>query len=160
MSSETKEKVVKFLNRIIEEPVWISIIVLSFLSILVIGLSLPLYFSETHDFLVNVLAEAHGMIFDIAVIGILIFWLNEQGQKRQRIRMYKDEIDDFRMWESEEAAFRTAGNIKRLNRHKIFDLNLYNCYLVKTNLNYVNLTGANVNNSNISNSNALLIRMK
>ena len=41
------------------------------------------------------MAEAHGMIFDIAVIGILIFWLNKNGETRQRIRTYKDEIDDF-----------------------------------------------------------------
>lgn len=34
------------------------------------------------------------MLFDIAVIGILIFWLNKNGEKRQRIRTYKDEIDE------------------------------------------------------------------
>src|SRR5690606_40722404 len=98
----------------------------------------------------QVLAEAHGMIFDIAVIGILIFWLNKNGETRQRIRTYKDEIDDFRLWESEEAAFRTVGNIKRLNRHKIYEINLVNCYLTRTNLNYVNLSGSNLNSSHVS----------
>jgi uncharacterized protein YjbI with pentapeptide repeats len=102
--------------------------------------------------MINVLAEAHGMIFDIAVIGILIFWLNQVGQKNLRIRNYRDEIDDFRLWESEEAAFRTVGNIKRLNRHKIYNIDLVNCYLVKTNLNYVILKEANMNNANVSNS--------
>jgi len=142
----------KFFDHILEEPVMISFLVLFTLSLVVIGISMPLYFSETHDFLVNVLAEAHGMIFDIAVIGILIFWLNQVGQKKQRIRNYRDEIEDFRLWESEEAAFRTVGNIKRLNRHKIYNIDLVNCYLVKTNLNYVILQGANMNNANVSNS--------
>jgi len=145
-------KVKRFLEHILEEPVMISFLVLITLSMVVIGISIPLYFSETHDFLVNVLAEAHGMIFDIAVIGILIFWLNQVGQKKQRIRAYRDEIEDFRLWESEEAAFRTVGNIKRLNRHKIYGLDLVNCYLVRTNLNYVILKGANLNNANVSNS--------
>ncbi|HEY9005495.1 MAG TPA: pentapeptide repeat-containing protein, partial [Ohtaekwangia sp.] len=115
-------------------------------------LSMKYYLHEFDSFIPQILAEAHGMIFDIAVIGILIFWLNQNGEIRQRIRTYKDEIDDFRLWESEEAAFRTVGNIKRLNRHKIHEINLVNCYLPRTNLNYVNLAGSNMNSANISQS--------
>jgi hypothetical protein len=126
--------------------------VLVCVAVLVIGLSLPYYLSDFDSFIAQVLAEAHGMIFDIAVIGILIFWLNQNGEIRQRIRTYKDEIDDFRLWESEEAAFRTVGNIKRLNRHKIHDINLVNCYLPRTNLNYANLMGSNLNSANVSQS--------
>jgi len=99
-----------------------------------------------------VLIEAHGMLFDLLIIGILIFWLNKNGEKRQRIRTYRDEIDDFRLWESEEAAFRTVGNIKRLNRHGINKINLVECFLARTNLNYANLVGSNLNSANISNS--------
>src|SRR6186713_3462172 len=139
-------------NNIIEKPLLTSTIVLVVVAILVIGLSLTYYVNDFDSFIPQVLAEAHGMIFDIAVIGILIFWLNQNGETRQRIRTYKDEIDDFRMWESEEAAFRTVGNIKRLNRHKIHEINLVNCYLPRTNLNYVNLTGSNLNSANISQS--------
>jgi uncharacterized protein YjbI with pentapeptide repeats len=98
----------------------------------------------------QILGEAHGMVFDIAIIGMLIFWLNQNGEIRQRIRTYKDEIDDFRLWESDEAAFRTVGNIKRLNRHKIYEINLVNCYLTRTNLNYVVLKGSNMNSANLS----------
>jgi uncharacterized protein YjbI with pentapeptide repeats len=121
-------------------------------TIIVIGLSLSYYINEFDTFIQQVLAEAHGMIFDIAVIGILIFWLNQNGEIRRRIRTYKDEIDDFRLWESEEAAFRTVGNIKRLNRHRIHEINLVNCHLPRTNLNYANLAGSNANSANISQS--------
>lgn len=139
-------------NSIIEKPLLTSTIVLVLVTILVLSLSLPYYISDFNLFIIQVLAEAHGMIFDIAVIGILLFWLNKSGETRQRIRTYKDEIDDFRLWESEEAAFRTVGNIKRLNRHKIHEINLVNCFLPRTNLNYVNLTGSNLNSANISQS--------
>src|SRR6186713_1218037 len=139
-------------NNIIEKPLLTSTIVLVVVAILVISLSLPYYVADFDTFVGQVLAEAHGMIFDIAVIGILIFWLNQNGEIRQRIRTYKDEIDDFRLWESEEAAFRTVGNIKRLNRHRIHEINLVNCYLAKTNLNYVNLRGSNLNSANLTNS--------
>ena len=135
-----------------EKPILTSTIVLIVIGMVVIGASLPYYRADFHDFYGQVLAEAHGMIFDIAVIGILIFWLNKTGEKRSRIRTYKDEIDDFRLWESEEAAFRTVGNIKRLNRHRIYNINLAHSYLSKTNLNYVKLSGANLNYANLFNS--------
>jgi len=146
------KKLKEFFNGIIEKPMLTSSLVLVLVTILVLSLSLPYYLRDFDTFIQQVLAEAHGMIFDIAVIGILIFWLNQNGEIRQRIRTYKDEIDDFRLWESEEAAFRTVGNIKRLNRHKIHEINLVNCYLPRTNLNYVNLMASNMNSANISQS--------
>jgi len=139
-------------NSVIEKPLLTSTIVLVSVAVMVLGLSLPYYINDFSTFIVQILAEAHGMIFDIAVIGILLFWLNQNGEIRQRIRTYKDEIDDFRLWESEEAAFRTVGNIKRLNRHKIHEVNLVNCYLPRTNLNYVNLAASNLNSANVCQS--------
>lgn len=150
-----KENLRERVNSIIEKPILTSLIVLVLLAIVVLGLSMNYYLNEFHSFFGQVLAEAHGMLFDIAVIGILIFWLNKNGEIRQRIRTYRDEIDDFRLWESEEAAFRTVGNIKRLNRHNIHDLNLVNCHLPRTNLNYVNLSGSNINSADISNANLI-----
>lgn len=135
---------------ITEQPILTSFVVLLLVTVLVLGLSLPYYLHDFSDFYGQVLAEAHGMIFDIAVIGILILWLNKSGEKRLRIKTYKDEIDDFRLWKSEEAAFRTVGNIKRLNRHKIYNINLVNCYLSRTNLNYCVLQESNLNSADIS----------
>lgn len=146
------KKLNELFNSIIEKPLLTSSLVLLIVTIIVLSLSLQYYIRDFDTFIQQVLAEAHGMIFDIAVIGILIFWLNKNGETRQRIRTYKDEIDDFRLWESEEAAFRTVGNIKRLNRHHIYELNLVNCYLPRTNLNYVNLSGSNLNSANVAQS--------
>jgi uncharacterized protein YjbI with pentapeptide repeats len=147
-----KLKIQDRVNNIIERPILTTSLVLAFVSIVVIGLSLRYYLTDFVNFWPQILVEAHGMIFDIAIIGILIFWLNQNGEIRQRIRTYRDEIDDFRLWELDEAAFRTVGNIKRLNRHKIHEINLVNCYLARTNLNYVDLKGSNLNSANLSNS--------
>lgn len=146
------KKIYSKLQDIFEKPVLTNSIVLVLVTILVLGASASFYINSFKDFIKEVLAEAHGMIFDIAIIGILIYWLNQKGEIRRQKRSYLDEIDDFRLWESEEAAFRTAGNIKRLNRHKIYDLDLVNCYLVKTNLNMVNLNHANLNYAQLINS--------
>ncbi|HZX75133.1 MAG TPA: pentapeptide repeat-containing protein [Cyclobacteriaceae bacterium] len=147
-----KIKSVELFNDVVEKPLLTSSIVLLIVTICVLGLSLKYYINDFDAFWPQILAEAHGMIFDIAVIGIMIFWLNQNGEIRQRIKTYKDEIDDFRLWESDEAAFRTVGNIKRLNRHKIYEINLVNCHLIRTNLNHTNLKGSNLNSANISNS--------
>ncbi len=140
------------INLVVEKPLLTSAIVLGLVSVLVLSLSLKYYITDFDNFYAQVLAEAHGMIFDIAIIGILLYWLNQNGETRQRIRTFRDEIDDFRLWESDEAAFRTVGNIKRLNRHKIHEINLVNCYLARTNLNYVNLKSSNLNSANLANS--------
>jgi len=149
--NKTEEKI----KEIIEKPILTSFIVLAILSVVVLGFSLPYYIDNFRDFFKEVMAEAHGMLFDIAIIGILIYWLNANGEKQLRIRMYKDEIDDFRQWESEEAAFRTVGNIKRLNRHNITEINLVNCHLTKTNMSHVDLSSSNLNSSNFSHANAI-----
>ena len=65
----------EFYNSVIEKPLLTSTIVLVFVAVLVVGLSLPYYLTNFDPFIEQILAEAHGMIFDIAVIGILIFWL-------------------------------------------------------------------------------------
>jgi len=139
-------------DEIVERPLLTSSLVLLGVTVVVLSLSLPYYIEDFHSFFGQIMSQAHGMIFDIAVIGILIFWLNQNGEVRQRIRTYKDEIDDFRLWESEEAAFRTVGNIKRLNRHKIYEINLVNCHLIRTNLSHVNLHSSNLNSADVSNS--------
>jgi uncharacterized protein YjbI with pentapeptide repeats len=150
----------KRISAISESPILTSSIVLVFISIFVLSISLPYYQQDFHDFFGQVLAEAHGMIFDILVLGILIVWLNKTGERRLRIRTYKDEIDDFRLWESEEAAFRTVGNIKRLNRNKICNIDLSHCYLVRANLNYVKLLEANLNYANLFNSILIDVNME
>ena len=64
----------EFFNSVIEKPLLTSTIVLVVVAIIVISLSLTYYINDFDQFSQQILAEAHGMIFDIAVIGILIFW--------------------------------------------------------------------------------------
>ncbi len=92
----------------------ISIVVFVIASLVVVRFSCSYY---DGDFMENVLVEAHGMLFDILVIGVLILALNKLVEKRMENQRYRDEIDDFRGWESEEAAYRIAGNLRRLKRN-------------------------------------------
>ncbi|MDX2188728.1 MAG: pentapeptide repeat-containing protein [Bacteroidota bacterium] len=155
LPSKFKEKWDEFLhliNAITEKQLLTTAIVLFIVSVIVIGLSLPHYMETTFNFYENLLVEAHGMIFDILVIGILLVWLNKIGEKRIRIKRYHEEIDDFRHWINEEASFRIAGDIKRLNKDGVVAIELYNCHLKNVNLNNVVLTGSNMNNITLEDS--------
>ncbi len=95
-------------------------------------------------FLKNILVEAHGMLFDILVIGIFILWLTKKGEKHLENTRYQDEIDDFRNWNTEEASHRLAGDIRRLDRNGVTNIQLYECFLSGADLPNANLTDAHL----------------
>jgi uncharacterized protein YjbI with pentapeptide repeats len=153
MTKKAKRKGIRaFLESRSTNPIQTTAFLLIILFVIVIVLSLVYYRGRYSEYLGLLLAEAHGMVFDLIVIGLLLAWLYRTDEKRRRIQDYKEEIDDFRKWESEEAAFRTVGNIKRLNRNHIYNIDLSHSYLAKTNLNHVKLIGANLNYANFTNA--------
>ena len=128
-----------------EKPVLLAFYVFLGVACVVIPLSLPFYVTNTWDFLENVAAEAHGMVFDLLVIGWFMLWLNRLAERRLRNNRYREEIDDFLGWRSAEATHRIAGNIRRLNRNGIRDrLKLTEAYLKGANLASAHLEGSDL----------------
>jgi len=122
-----------------------------FIAVLTSVIILSARFYGREDFIEGILIEAHGMLLDILVIGILILWLNEKREESFRNERYQDEIDDFRGWQSEEAMYRIRGNIKRLNANGVTNINLYNCYMKNVKLAGVNLSEASLQGSDVGN---------
>lgn len=109
----------------------------------------------------NLLVEAHGMLFDILVIGIFILALNRLADKQNQNKRYLDEIDDFRGWKSEEAACRIAGNIRRLNRNRYKGkLILVTCYLPSIDLYGAYLRGANLTRARLDGTDLVHANLK
>ena len=125
------------------KPILASFVAFVLASAVVIGLT-SFKYGYDGDFYKNILVEAHGMLLDILVIGIFIFALHKLGEKRLDNKRYHDEIDDFKFWESEEAKFRIIGNIKRLNRNDITNIDISYCYLKNAELGGVQLQGADL----------------
>lgn len=132
-------------------PIKTAFIVLLGIVLILAPFSIYYYIKEGEPFLRDILIEAHGIIFDIAIIGILILWLNKLSDRTQRIKEYLNEIEDFRNWQSPEAAFRVAGNVKRLSKEGVTGLHLSHYYLANTNMGYLDLKGCNFNYSNMKN---------
>ena len=137
----------KYWERIITNKVLAAFIVLIIAVVIVGSISISKYSDIT--FLEGILIEAHGMLLDILIIGVFILWLNRLGERKMEVQRYKNEIDDFRHWESDEAKFRIVGNIRRLKRLKISAINLSYCTLNKAHLKDAMLQGAELAVANL-----------
>src|SRR5262245_13861289 len=128
-----------------DHPVLLALIVALIVLVVVVALSARFY---SQGFYENVLIEAHGMLFDLAVIGFLVFCLNRLGEKKREqkanIQRYQEEIEDYLGWDEKEATYRIVGNIKRLNREGFTNLKLSGAHLVGANLERAHLGEANL----------------
>lgn len=128
-----------------EHPHRLTFYIFLIAATIVITISLPFWIYETRDFFKEVMAEAHGVVLDILIIGWLLFWLRKIGERRLMTQRYREEIEDYLAWRSPEAALRIAGNIRRLNRLNVrTPLKLTEAYLVDAKLDGVDLDGAHL----------------
>ena len=119
----------------------------------------------------DILVEAHGLVFDLVVFGLIITIFDFfRTRKEKRIRL-NEEIEDLIDWKCEESKFKILAKIKRLyeiGQRKFYlsnaylkgadfgdyDLsnsmmvlaNLKNSSFVRANLTNVSLTGSNLKN--------------
>jgi uncharacterized protein YjbI with pentapeptide repeats len=101
------------------------------------------------SFLENFLGEVHGLAFDVLVFGILIVLINKRLERRRDIKRWREEIDNFRRWDEKEATFRIAGNIRRLNKLGITDIDLSGCFLWGAELSGAKLQRAFLERTNL-----------
>lgn len=99
-----------------ERPVLLAFMVVVAAAFIVVPISIPFYQKSAPDFWGNIVAEAHGVLFDLIIIGWFLFWVNRVGERRIRFTRYREEIEDYLGWNSPEATLRIVGNIRRLNR--------------------------------------------
>lgn len=90
--------------------------------------------TQWNAFWVDILVEAHGLLFDLIVFGILLSIYDALRSKNDRITRNEEEIEDFRSWDEKEAMYRIVGAIKRLNKEKVSKMALYNCNLNEADL--------------------------
>jgi len=132
-----------------DRPVLLSFLVFLALAALVGPLSLEYWRSEP-EFLLNVAAEAHGVLFDLLLFGCLLLWFEQKAEKRRRVDRYKNAIEDFLGWESEEAMYRIVGNIRRLNRDGESPDSLKDAYLADADLKGADLSEASLDGATLS----------
>ncbi|SNR34730.1 Pentapeptide repeat-containing protein [Lutibacter flavus] len=111
------------------------------------------FFDEKYSYH-DILVEFHGLIFDLLIFGILLTIYETIKSKNDNITRYKEEINDYKFWENEEAMFRTRGLIKRLYDLNAKNIDLSHCYLASDNSfsTYDNMKNWKFSGANLSNT--------
>jgi len=130
-------------------PVALGFVVFVIVLAIVATLSMPFYRENLWEFWGNVLVEAHGMIFDLLVIGVFVFWLHRIGHKQLTIMRYKEELEDYLGWQHSEAMFKIITLIKKLNHWGVSNIYLADAYLKQGFLREANLRGSNLDGANL-----------
>jgi hypothetical protein len=77
----------------------------------------------------DIIVEAHGLLMDIILFGIIITLYETLKSKKERIHNLEEQLEDFRQWEEPEATYRIIGIFKRLKQLKVPSVDLSYCYL-------------------------------
>ncbi len=94
------------------------------------------------SFYSGIITNMYSSIIDFVLLTIIFTVLLDKNRKKDIIREYKENIDDCRFWDGREAGFKIAGNIKRLQEHKVYDLDLSKCFMVSVILKKVTLSNS------------------
>ena len=108
----------------------------------------------------DILVEAHGLIFDLFVFGILITVFDFLRNRRESRSRFNEEIEDLVGWKSEEAKVKILARIKRLydlGQRRFF---LSNAYLKKADLSCYDLSDSIIVLANIKSGSFIQSNLK
>lgn len=121
----------------------------------------------------DILVEFHGLVFDLFIFGILLTIYESIRSKKEKleseenkrlvlIARYKEEINDFRFWKSEEAFYRIRGLVKRLVDLGEDKIDISHCYLAtdKSFSTYKNMSEWKFSAANLQDSFFLMSNME
>ncbi len=122
----------------------------------------PLY--KDLEFRTSILVEAHGMLLDILLLGVVLVFFIARVEKRHKIESLKKEIDYIRLLKTDEIKFKIKALITQLNDRNIYNLDLHQCYLsnidllgikvIKGKVQAAAFTESNLSNSDFSKTKA------
>lgn len=138
-----------------ERPVLAPFLVFMAFTAIVVPISIPFYLDPSGDFGREIVAELHGVLVDLLLIGWLLFWLNKFSERRIRNNRYREEIEDYLGWRSNWATMRIAGNLRRLNRggitssFRLTEAHLENAKLGNVQMEKTDLWGAHLDGASL-----------
>ncbi|BFM19028.1 pentapeptide repeat-containing protein [Gilvimarinus japonicus] len=81
------------------------------------------------DFWENFLVELHGIVFELSIIGVLLLWLDSKRTKSGEIKRLREDLEDYSTLDYPEINVKKLGHMKRLNEHKIKNIDVQNLVL-------------------------------
>ena len=126
------------------KPLFTSVSVLLIAIAVILLIDLFVSYDSLPNFWQGLMVEGHGMFFDVIVVILIYNWIDNRRQKKLRIERYKEELEDYRRWPSDEAMYRMMGLIRRLNNEGVTELDLRGAHLVGAHLEGAYLRWANL----------------
>lgn len=84
------------------------------------------------SFYAGLITNMYNSAIDFLVFSIVLFVLMSKKEKRDQIKLYKENIDDSRFWFSDAAAFKNHANIRRLQELGVTSIDISKCTLAST----------------------------
>ena len=100
------------------------------------------YTFSKRDLALQLLAESHGVVLEILIVGVLMVWINTVTEKKKSRDQAIGEIEDLRYQEGQYVQVRILRNVKTLQRLGITVVDLHAVYLPACNFRLYDLTGA------------------
>jgi hypothetical protein len=100
----------------------------------------------------DVLIEAHGLLFDVILFGIILSIYNLRLKKREKIESLKEKLNIYKEWNKKESMHRSVGIIIGLNKLGITEIDLRGQFLSKANLPEVKLSKSILISANLVNA--------
>jgi uncharacterized protein YjbI with pentapeptide repeats len=89
---------------------------------------------EQDSFYSGFITNMYNSALDFLVFSIVLFIYLGRHERNDKVQLYQDNIDDCRFWYSDEAAFKNAGNIRRLQLLDVKTFDLSKSSLLNTKL--------------------------
>lgn len=90
------------------------------------------------DFWENVLVEAHGLVFEIFILGLIIVWLDSKRQKNKFVERNIENLWDLNDLNEAEHFKKKIGSIKRLNEAGITKIDVTDLLIKESTIKDVN----------------------
>lgn len=117
------------------------------------------------EFWENLLVEAHGMVIELFIVGVLVISLDSRREKHNEIARLKEDLNDYAMLDFPEINVKKQGHLKRLHDAGIYTINIQNLILNELHLNKIKITdskmiGLKIISGSLSNSSFLDVMMR
>jgi len=128
-------------NRIIDDPIKTSVIIVVVFAVLLLAIGIfwdfltQNIFPDTvigiykKSFWENLVIGLYGVLIDLALVAILIFWLDHRRNRRVLNQQFKEDLEDYAQLDFDEINLKKLGHLKRLNSNEVYNVDVQNLIL-------------------------------
>ncbi len=88
-------------------------------------------FGTPTNFEQGIIVELVGVMCDAIVLVIVYNWLSSLGEKKRKIESLTNELEDYKLWTEDEAAYRVRGIVRRLKNLGVEEIDFEDLHVGK-----------------------------